>query len=291
MRGYIEPEAAFQGTLLFLAPHMDDEVLACGATIAQLPDHGRIHIAYATDGARSPVPTFAWSARASADLPAIRRAEAKSALSVLGIPERNAHYLNFPDAALQKSLPALTLALLNLLERVRPSCVFIPFRYDRHPDHLALHAAARQASTLFNPGVQLIEYFVYYRWRLLPGGDVRTLIAPEHLVIVDVRDKGHQKRCALECYASQTTRFFRWQDRPILPPERVAEVSCAPEWFLRTDPAHPAATVFDRMKPWIPVAHRLEPVLKKAKDTVGELTRRPLRDLCGRTRSSCRIDV
>jgi LmbE family N-acetylglucosaminyl deacetylase len=263
-----DASTAFPGTLVFLAPHMDDEVLAGGGTIAGLDDKARVHVVYVTDGAKSPVPAFPWISPPSADLPSIRRAEARAALQVLGVPARNGHFLNFPDGELQAHTSDLRQALLSLLEQIRPSSVFIPFRYDRHPDHLVLHRVAIEAVSSLGLPVGLIEYFVYYRWRLLPGGDVRHLISSEYLVRIDITDRSDDKRRALRCYASQTTRFFEWQDRPILPPERVYEVSQSPELFLRNDPSYPGAAIFARLKPWVPIAHRVEPALKRGKDTI-----------------------
>jgi LmbE family N-acetylglucosaminyl deacetylase len=275
-----EPAAFFQGKLLFAAPHMDDEVLACGGTIALLPHKERIHVVYATDGSRSPVPAFNWQGRRSPDLPRIRQGEARSALEVLEVPEDNVHFLNLPDGGLQGCATRVREELLSLLERVRPSCLFIPFRYDRHPDHVALRVAALQASELLRPPVQLVEYFVYYRWQLVPGRDIRAMIRPEHLLRVDIHEQSGRKRRALECYVSQTTRFFRWQQRPILPPERVAEVSRSDELFLKYNPEFPDATIFFRLQRWIPFVHRWEPFLKRRKDEIRLLVRA---GLSGRT--------
>jgi LmbE family N-acetylglucosaminyl deacetylase len=36
----------FGGVILVIAPHMDDEMLACGATLAALPDKQSVHIIY-----------------------------------------------------------------------------------------------------------------------------------------------------------------------------------------------------------------------------------------------------
>jgi hypothetical protein len=33
----IDPAELFQGTVAIIAPHMNDEILACGGTIARLP--------------------------------------------------------------------------------------------------------------------------------------------------------------------------------------------------------------------------------------------------------------
>lgn len=273
MTAFANPATIFRGELVFAAPHMDDEVLACGGTIASLPDKERIHVVYATNGSKSPVPAFEWIGSSSADLPSIRRAEAQSALDVLGIPEQNRQFLDFPDGELQHNVSNVQHALAGLLERVRPSHVFIPFRFDRHPDHVALHAAAMRASSSIRQPIQVVEYFVYYRWRLLPGGDIRKIIQPEHLVRIDISGQSQRKQRALECYVSQATCFFSWQDRPILPAARVVEVSRSPELFLLHDADYPGTAVFSRLRRWIPVAHRLEPRLKQWKDELQTLAR------------------
>jgi LmbE family N-acetylglucosaminyl deacetylase len=270
---FVDPAALFEGDLVFAAPHMDDEVLACGGTIARLPEKQRLHVVYATDGAKSPVPPFAWMGRGAADLPRIRREEARSALEILGIPEQNTHFLEFPDGELRKHAQGLRLALVSLLERIQPSYVFVPFRYDRHPDHLALRAATLQASESLGKRVQIVEYFVYYRWRLVPGGDLRRIIQPEHLVEIDISEQRDRKRRALECYASQATRVYHWQDRPILPRERVVEVSRSPELFVMYSSAYPGATIFSRLRRWIPLVHTVEPALKRRKDDLRLLMR------------------
>jgi hypothetical protein len=74
------------GVILVIAPHMDDEMLACGATLAALPDKQSVHIIYATDGARSPVPNLPWETQDNPALVAVRMTEAERALAALGIP-------------------------------------------------------------------------------------------------------------------------------------------------------------------------------------------------------------
>ena len=38
----VDPAGTFKGTVLIAAPHMDDEILACGGTIALLPQKHKI---------------------------------------------------------------------------------------------------------------------------------------------------------------------------------------------------------------------------------------------------------
>jgi LmbE family N-acetylglucosaminyl deacetylase len=261
-----DPVKEFEGIVVITVPHMDDEVLACGRTIASLPDKERIHFIYATDGSKSPVPMYPWSGSNAPDLPSIRREEAKAALGVLGIPENNLHFLDFPDSKLKHHGPRLCERLAEFFERLKPSCVLAPFRYDRHPDHLALNRAATRVLQRNSFQVDLIEYFVYYRWALLPGRDIRQFIRPDNLIKVDIQEQALQKKQAIDCYKSQTTLFYAWQDRPILPPQRVAEVSRSPEYFLRYDPRFPTSTIFTHSGAWIRMVHLLEPSLKSRKD-------------------------
>ena len=259
------PQHIFPGKLLILAPHMDDEVLACGGTIAQLPQKERIQVVYATDGAMSPVPPGCLSDLPPEALPDIRIKEALEAMGRLGVPATNLHFWGFPDARLQDYAAPLRRRLGDLIDELQPDQLLVPFRYDRHPDHLALHRAALAvAEGLERP--EIVEYFVYYRWQLLPGKDLRRFIPPEKLWPVDISGQAELKQQALQCYRSQTTCFYPWQTRAILPPARVEEVSRDPEIFLRYDTRQPGAAVFDRARTWIRLVHRLEPRLKVWKD-------------------------
>jgi LmbE family N-acetylglucosaminyl deacetylase len=273
----VEVADFFNGSGLIVVPHMDDEVLGCGGTIALLPDKANWHVVYATDGMGSPEPVLPWRDKVSPALGQIRQDEARAALAVLGIPANNVYFLNIPDGRLRHFPQGLQEALAIWVDELQPDHLLVPFRYDRHPDHLALNRAATQ---LVQTGMYrgcLTEYFVYHQWQMLPTGDVRDYIRPELLYQVDVTAVAQQKRAALDCFKSQTTRFYPWQARPNLTPEMLDAVSQAPELFLRYDPAWPGTTVFDRAVPWIRIAHRLEPWLKKRKDRLVAWARRGIK--------------
>jgi LmbE family N-acetylglucosaminyl deacetylase len=245
---------------------MDDEVLACGGTLAQLPHKRSWHVAYASDGMASPEPIIAWRDYVSSDLGAVRRDEARNAMTSLGIPETNLHFFDLPDGRLQKHRATLRRMLDQLIATLQPEHVLVPFRYDRHPDHLALNHVLTDIVDHGSYDKALTEYFVYYRWRLLPEGDVRCYVRPELLYAVDVAPSSAAKRAALDDFKSQTTRFYAWQARPNLTPALLDNVSTEPEYFLRYDPGLPGPAIFSRAVPWIRIAHRLEPFLKKRKD-------------------------
>jgi hypothetical protein len=120
----------------------------------------------------------------------------------------------------------------------------------------------------------VFEYFVYYRWRLLPAGDVRRYIRPQLLSQVAIEDVSTRKRAALECFVSQTTRFYAWQSRPCLGQKLLDERSREPEFLMRTDPSLSGTAVFERLVTWIRCVHRWEPLAKRVKDQVVALCRR-----------------
>lgn len=274
----VDPAEIFQGTVLIAAPHMDDEVLACGGTIIKLPQKEKIHVVYATDGMKSPSPIVSWRDSISPDLGQVRMEESKSAMTYLGVPEQNTHFLGVPEAQLKRNVSALRDLLEQLIEHIKPDQLFIPFRYDRHPDHLVMNHVITAA---FNRGIcsqaQLFEYFVYYRWRLLPTRDVRLYVYPKYLLEVNIQDKSAQKRSALEIFKSQTTKYYSWQTRPILTSTLLDDVSQTPEIFLRYDPSAVGGAVFSRAVIWIQLVHRLEPFLQKWKYLVGAFLHRGLK--------------
>jgi len=261
------------GKIVIVAPHMDDEALACGGLIAQLPDKNRIHIIYATDGMKSPAPVIRRHDEISPDLGKVRMRESAEAMKLLGIPEQNLQFLCLPEAELQHHIPALQNALGEKLRQLAPQYIVAPFRYDRHLDHLALNHVV---VLLLEQGIidsQLIEYFVYYRWRLLPKRDIRKYIRPQYLFQLDISDVATLKRQSLDCFASQTTIYYPWQTRPILTPTLLDEECANPEYFLIPNASlspfdtlrATGTAVFSNLILWIQLAHRLEPILLRWK--------------------------
>jgi LmbE family N-acetylglucosaminyl deacetylase len=247
---------------------MDDEVLTCGGTIVRLPQKEKIHLLYATDGTKSPVPMFSWIGKPSPYLGDMRKSEAKVAMTVLGVPDENLHFLNLPDGNLRQFEDELAELIGLWIADIQPDHIFLPFRYDRHPDHLALTGAAYRALNELNSQSDVIEYFVYYRYRLLPGGDIRNYVRTDHLIEIDIESHALQKEDALACYESQTKIIFNWQERPILTKDRVEEVSRLPEVFLKYDPRYHGPSVFVKSSMWVRFVHRFEPYLKNGKEKI-----------------------
>ncbi|MDQ3005923.1 MAG: PIG-L family deacetylase [Chloroflexota bacterium] len=251
------------GTIVIVAPHMDDEALACGGLIAKLPDKQRIHIIYATDGMKSPAPIMPGD-EISPDLGKARMHESVQAMKLLGVPKQNLHFLSLPEAQLRENFSALQKALSKKLKQLAPHYIFAPFRYDRHLDHLAVNHVV---VSLLKQGIikaQLIEYFVYYRWRLLPKRDIRKYIQPQYIFKLDISDVAALKRQSLDRFASQTTIYYPWQTRAILTSTLLDDECANPEYFLM-NASFSGTAVFSNLTIWIRLAHRLEPILLRWK--------------------------
>ena len=260
--------------IVIVAPHMDDEALACGGLIARLPYKNRIHIIYATDGMKSPAPIIAGRDEVSPNLGRIRMQESIEAMNTLGITEQNLHFLCLPEAQLQQNIVALRDTVREKIKRIAPQHIFIPFRYDRHLDHLAVNhvVTADIEQGVFQ--AQLFEYFVYYRWRLLPERDIRKYIKKQFLYRLDIADVADQKRQALDSFISQNTIYYPWQTRPILTPALLNEECRNPEYFLIAPTSSSGTAVFSNLVLWIRLVHRLEPILLRWKYLILSLVKR-----------------
>jgi len=191
--------------------------------------------------------------------------ESVEAMKLLGVPEQNLHFLCLPEAELKKNMTALRDLLRKTIKDLRPVFILVPFRYDRHPDHLAVNHVI--ASDL-KEGIYhatLIEYFVYYRWRLMPGRDIRKYVKAQYLYQLDIADAAVQKRKSLDCFTSQTTIYYPWQTRPILTPTLLDEECKYPEYCLLPEGSLSGTTVLSGPALWIRLAHRLEPHLVRWK--------------------------
>ena len=264
--------------IMIIAPHMDDEALACGGLIAKLPYKNRIHIIYATDGMKSPAPIIAGRDEISPNLGRIRMQESIEAMNKLGVTEQNLHFLCLPEAQLQQNIVALGEMVREKIKSIAPQHIFIPFRYDRHLDHLAV---SHVITSDIERGVfhaQVIEYFVYYRWRLMPERDIRRYIKLQFLYRLDIADIADQKRQALDCFTSQTTIYYPWQTRPILTSALLDEECQNPEYFLISPASTSGTAVFSNLVLWIRLVHRLEPILLRWKYLMVSLLKRVFRN-------------
>ena len=200
---------------LVIAPHPDDEVLACGAAMAARVLAGvGVTVVVVTDGRHSHR-----SARlAPSELAATRRAESVEACARLGVSD--VRFLDLEEHALAAGHDDLRRMLSDQIDDVAPAEVLIPIDVDRHPDHREVSRAA-MSLLAGRPGVDVFGYPVWFwdprswsergvsfrralghvargPWSILRGPpSSRVSIGPHRAA----------KRAALSAYRSQMTKL------------------------------------------------------------------------------------
>ncbi len=164
-----------QSALVF-APHPDDETLGCGGTIVRKKRAGAVvKIVVMTDGSASHPGQID-----PQELQRLRADEMIVAAQTLGVPQQDVIFLDFPDGKLaDHQEPAIT-QVAALLQRERPAQVFIPYRLDGSPDHLATTEIVRKAVASSWPEATVYEYPVwfwcYWPW-IAAGESVREVVS------------------------------------------------------------------------------------------------------------------
>ena len=176
--------------LLVLAPHPDDAELHCGATIARHTRRGqRVVVVDATRGELG--------SRGSVDQ---RRQEATAAAECLGLHARE--NLGLPDGAVDADPLATRIALVAAIRRHKPATIACLSGIARHPDHIALAAAApgavkAAALHLFSP-----ESGAAWRCPRLVFYEAELPLSPT-LLLPATESDWETKQRAIRCYASQ----------------------------------------------------------------------------------------
>ena len=127
--------------LVVVAPHPDDEILACGGLMALHAQRGGKSLVVAvTDGEASHGGSRSWRGGRLAET---RRAERIRGLAQLGCAQTEVHRLGLPDSQVSRHDETLQSELTQLLHW--SDIVVTTWRLDGHPDHEACGAAAARA--------------------------------------------------------------------------------------------------------------------------------------------------
>ncbi|MET8543715.1 PIG-L deacetylase family protein [Kitasatospora sp. NPDC004799] len=235
-------------TVLVFAPHPDDEVIACGGTIAGLAAEGaRVRIVFATDGAMSHSAVLGIHQDPTpAELRLIRRREARAAARVLGLAEDAVEFLDFPDTALADHLEPFRARVLDVL-RGHPGVaeVYLPHEVrELNADHRLTGETvlACLAELGLTPAVRRYvvwderteEEFAFVN-RNPPSATAGT---SERRVAVDITEQLPRKRAALREHRTQVELFAPGQTRPVVPEPFQERILTSPvEEFWITEPA------------------------------------------------------
>ena len=255
-------DAVLGGEALIVAPHPDDEILGCGGLIAASSDPVRIRVLVASDGAGSPP-----AGASDSGLAGRRLEESLTALEDLGIPPRNVLAAGLPDGELQRSRAELRETIASALVDATgvPRTLLVPFRFDRHPDHMAVCRAGLEAAR--RCGSRVWEYFVYPTWKWMRPNDIRAHLQIDALAVISLEPAVREaKRRALDRFTSQIGTPYPGQVRPVLSEGFLDALCSVDEVFLDSAAVGSGSDALRRHRTRFAIVRRLEPPLKRAKD-------------------------
>jgi N-acetylglucosamine malate deacetylase 1 len=184
--------------VLILAPHPDDEVVACGLAGYRARREGAmVSVFYLTTGVPACEALWPWQRAGYAARIVRRQAEAKEAAGLLGFAA--AGRLDVPSRSLRLHLDAAAAAVARALDAVVASELWVTAFEGAHQDHDAANALAAR----FRERLSVWEFAAYN----YAGGRVRSnrfLDARGGVVELRAnREEVRLKRRALSLYASE----------------------------------------------------------------------------------------
>ncbi len=161
--------ALSQKSAMVFAPHQDDETLGCGGLITLKLEQGlSVWVVFLTDGQKGQRSSAQQPKLKPEELVQIRKQEALSALTTLGVEASQVYFLDQPDGGLSRLLPAAQQQaleqLVQLLQQHAPQEIYVPYQKDGHPDHEATYAIVQAALTAAQLPSELLQYPVWSLW-------------------------------------------------------------------------------------------------------------------------------
>ena len=211
-----------RGRVLVVAPHFDDEVIACGGTLIQHKRIGsEVAVVFLTDSGGLSQSEYRRKENA-----ALRKKETEAVAETVGY--EIAGMLDHLDGRLPASTDLLSKQLVEILKSWKPDQIICPFPTDGHEDHQA--AAAAVATAARRSGFKG-TIWAYELWSTLwPNA------------LVDITNAVEEKRQAIHLYASQQNSLDyasailglnRYRGLPVKIPYCEAFFVCRGEEFIR----------------------------------------------------------
>jgi LmbE family N-acetylglucosaminyl deacetylase len=190
---------------IVIAPHPDDESLACGGLIAEACEQGlRAKVIIVSDGAGSHPNSKTYPPDR---LSALREDEAKQAGAELGLKPEDMLFLRLPDRFVPHQGPGAERAIEAIADctrEIRAGSLFVSWRHDPHCDHEASYRIAREVQLRVGE-IRLFEYIVW--GHTLPPVTEIDPIRSGFRIRVD-RKAMEKKRRAISAHRSQTTALI-----------------------------------------------------------------------------------
>lgn len=187
--------------ILIIAPHADDEILGCGATMArEIANGNNVYVLICTNAHVGAPELF------SGELIKQIRLEALTAHKLLGVKETA--FLDFPAPALdQYPRYKMTNQMSEVIRKFEVDTVYIPHRGDCHKDHAIVHDCAMVACRpLVNCKVKHV-----YAYETLSETEWGEPIASDFFVPVKYHtfnlEEFQKKLDAMSCFKSQLYPF------------------------------------------------------------------------------------
>nr|CRH06511.1 Protein of unknown function [Candidatus Magnetococcus massalia] len=165
-----QPLPWLAGHLVVIAPHPDDEILACGGLIAMKQKLAEpVSIIYMTDGEAShpgccATDLVAAQRRWLSEMVMRELGVGPSALYRLGVSDGN-----IPAPNLQEGITIVT-QLMELLMQLQPNCVLYPHPVDAHTDHRNTAGIVEATiDTMACKDVLTMMYPVWSRYHMTPS--------------------------------------------------------------------------------------------------------------------------
>ena len=187
--------------ILIIAPHAEDEILGCGATMAkEIVAGNNVYVLICTNAHVGAPELF------SEELIKQIRSEAVAAHKMLGVKETA--FLDFPAPALdQYPRFKMTNEMSTIIRKFEVDTVYIPHRGDCHKDHAIVHDCAMVACRpLANCKVKRV-----YAYETLSETEWGDPIAADFFVPVKYNiftvEEFQKKLDAMSCFKSQLYPF------------------------------------------------------------------------------------
>jgi LmbE family N-acetylglucosaminyl deacetylase len=234
--------AAFGRSILILAPHPDDEVVACHAAIGRArADGAELRVLYLTHGCLDRDTVWPWERGRHRERIAQRRFEAETAAFELGLT--SAGWPDRPARALWRDLAAAEAEVAAAVQRFGADQLWVPAYEGGNPDHDGANAVASRFAAA---GLAVLEFAAYN----FAGGRARSHAFPaptgaEEVLILTPAERAAKQR-ALDLYASEKGNlgYVRTNLETFRP---------LPAHDYRRPP-HPGRLWYARFQ-WVPFAH------------------------------------
>ncbi len=188
----------FGKQILILAPHPDDEIVACCAAIGRAQSEGaKISILFLTHGCIAKETLWPWQRKNYELRVAHRRTEAETVaelmgMEIIGFPQRPARHL-------WQELDSVYMEIKSAVKKLKPDQLWIPAYEGGNADHDGLNGLCQH----FRKKINILEFAEYN----FLGGKKQSQIFPdedgtETTLYLTPKEQA-QKQAALDFYASE----------------------------------------------------------------------------------------